>query len=146
MQRIVLLCLLFYVAVFNSLSNMPIDDEAQPHLAVIRKRFWLQPHICVCTLAATGFAYMWALMRDTLTMPETAKRVRRSVVLVAMVGLVCVWIVGAVKWALSTYMVVHAAAYGSALPTYREQMLMMGSLPERSIIITAGDLEWTSAM
>jgi hypothetical protein len=86
------------------------------------------------------------MVRDTLTMPEVSRRVKKSVVGIVLTSLVCVSILWAVEWAGDTYAVVYAAANGSALSAYRAQMLMMASLPERAVIITAGDLEWTSAM
>eukprot|EP00606_Chrysophyceae_sp_TOSAG23-5_P000078 GSChrysophyteH2.ASY1.ANO1.1134.1 assembled CDS len=64
---------LFYILVWHGvLSNLPLNS---PMPFIVHARFWIQPHIILCTLAGVGAAFVCKFVRTSITstFSETAE-------------------------------------------------------------------------
>jgi hypothetical protein len=119
--RVLLVALAGYLLVFQSLSNMPLDD---PLFREVHSRFAQQANLIVCVLAGTGF---WWLFRLRLGWSQTS-------VALAAVGLVCV-----------------QAGSGYSAANQRDNRvipdlarLTLDEMPPDALVVSRGDLFWNS--
>lgn len=119
-QLILVIPFLFYIIVFHSLSNMPLDDKL---LYGVHQRFWMQLNIISFLFAGIGLDIL-------LRMFQKANWIKYSVVtILVLYQLHCNFLLSNQRNAM------YFSNYSKAI---------LHPLPENSILIINYDMQWTS--
>jgi hypothetical protein len=133
---VLLLTLVFYFAVFHSLSNLPLDNKL---LYGVHQRFWMQPNIITFLVAAVGYQEFWHGVETVLSKQQPTKS--PLFVQIANVLSVCIAVALVVlQYRRNLYM-----SDLSEAPHFRNYATaVLSPLPPNATLLINYDQQWTS--